>query len=537
MSLVIKLPFGCPKCEKSHKSKFFLRWQSKADRYPAVKVELERETDRFKNPDGYSVKGFICPGCGWGGRKDDDPITVHTTKSEADSTLFFSEEYHRDYYYLGRCHECNAQHAQPTHASLVEDYFDYYAKNEYSCRACSDDVVAAPSGCSNLGWSIQAEFSFIHPGYDVTWVDLSADHSRGLLSVTESTRLWDTFSGEEIARFDNRRLAAPRPTFSNSGNRFLLEMGGGRVGLLDGKDARCLTVLDGHEGDVDTHYFSPDDRYILTSSRDNKTRLWDAETGRQINVLTGRGVFDGSGQRILARAQQVGVWHRDSGDFLWSEDVNDAPSYFDAFSPDGKRVLVKTGNLVQLLDAEDGTLAFEFKYKGDLYAAVFSPDASRIVMMDEEETILWNTESGQKIATLGDGLEGVGEASEPTKFHGVFSLDSGRMISQSVGNAFARVSCARTGRELAQLSEPGSRRLDSAALSSDGKQAITTAGSCAILWDVDSARQIARLSEPANTDDLSIVRLYCDDKILLTHANGKSYKDDWRETVVIWREG
>ena len=44
-------------------------------------------------------------------------------------------------------------------------------------------------------------------------------------------------------------------------------------------------MLRGHEGAVRHAAFSPDGSHILTASRDNTTRLWDAANGAEIAVL------------------------------------------------------------------------------------------------------------------------------------------------------------------------------------------------------------------------------------------------------------
>ena len=60
-----------------------------------------------------------------------------------------------------------------------------------------------------------------------------------------------------------------------------------RGGLQPDRDAADLLMLSGHEDRVDDAVFSPDGRRVITASRDNTARLWDAETGTALAVLRG----------------------------------------------------------------------------------------------------------------------------------------------------------------------------------------------------------------------------------------------------------
>lgn len=48
-----------------------------------------------------------------------------------------------------------------------------------------------------------------------------------------------------------------------------------------------IAVLKGHENWLSYAEFSPDNRYIVTSSNDGTARLWDAATGQSLAILEG----------------------------------------------------------------------------------------------------------------------------------------------------------------------------------------------------------------------------------------------------------
>ena len=57
--------------------------------------------------------------------------------------------------------------------------------------------------------------------------------------------------------------------------------------IWDAATGKQLQVLTGHQAGFWTVVFSPDGTKVLTASEDNTARIWDAVTGKQIAVLSG----------------------------------------------------------------------------------------------------------------------------------------------------------------------------------------------------------------------------------------------------------
>ena len=57
--------------------------------------------------------------------------------------------------------------------------------------------------------------------------------------------------------------------------------------IWDAESGAELQRLTGHEGFVTSVAFSPDGRRIVSGSRDRTLRIWDAETGAELQRLTG----------------------------------------------------------------------------------------------------------------------------------------------------------------------------------------------------------------------------------------------------------
>lgn len=112
--------------------------------------------------------------------------------------------------------------------------------------------------------------------------------SGDLLTSTENAIfVWDVTNGERIARIGGQP-ASVEGVVAHSGGTRLVTMGGD--GLLQDWDADALVrarALDGHTEQIRIARFSPNGRWVVTSSWEDPPRIWDAETGRTVRILHG----------------------------------------------------------------------------------------------------------------------------------------------------------------------------------------------------------------------------------------------------------
>ena len=128
------------------------------------------------------------------------------------------------------------------------------------------------------------------------------------------------------------------------------------IWLYDAQTGEEINLLTGHTSGVFSVAFSPDANTIASGSSDRTVRLWDANTGRLLRTLTG---------------------HTE-----WVEGV--------AFSPDGNTIASgSSDDTVRLWDANTGRLLRTLTgHTGSVRSVAFSPDANTIATGSGDGTVL-----------------------------------------------------------------------------------------------------------------------------------------------------
>jgi WD40 repeat protein len=156
------------------------------------------------------------------------------------------------------------------------------------------------------------------------------------------------------------------------------------------------------------------------------------------------------------------------------------------FSPNGTRLLTRSGNFVYLWDMETRQLLHCLKgHKHDVTSTAFSADGKRIVTASMDNTArLWDAATGKEVLTL--------HGHESYVTSAALSADGRRIVTASTDST-ARLWDTNTGKELAVLRGHGDF-ISASAFSADSVRVITVSkDSTARLWDANTGKELTVL--------------------------------------------
>ena len=266
--------------------------------------------------------------------------------------------------------------------------------------------------------------------------------------------------------------------FSPDG-KLLATVDGNTARLWDANTGKQLQQLKGHKGQVNSVVFSPDGKLLATASLDKTARLWNANTGKLLRQL---------------------MRHQSS---VWSV----------KFSPDGKLLATTTSwdKTARLWDAETGKQLQQLKGHQDSVNSVeFSPDGKLLATASWDKTArLWDANTGKQLQQLKAHQSPVNSVE--------FSPDGKLLATTTLFDETARLWDANTGKQLQQL-KGHKGDVNSVKFSPDGKLLATASNDgTAGLWDANTGKQLQQLK--GHLGQMKSVELSPNGKLLATTSN------------------
>ena len=188
------------------------------------------------------------------------------------------------------------------------------------------------------------------------------------------------------------------------GSRIISGSWDNTIRIWDADTGRQLALLSGYEADVLATTISPDRRVIASGGRNNAIRIWDAETGDKIATLTGHGrdvlaiAFSPDSRWIVSgsRDKTVKIWDASEGKELQTLTGHDASVYAVAFSPDGREIISGSRDgVIRIWNAKSGERLDELtRHEDGILSLKYSRDGTRIVSGSEDQTVrIWDVAS------------------------------------------------------------------------------------------------------------------------------------------------
>jgi WD40 repeat protein len=291
----------------------------------------------------------------------------------------------------------------------------------------------------------------------------------------------------------------------------------------------------GHTEAVRSVAYSPDRKRVVSGSRNDTLRFWDAENDQSIgwpikeHTATVNSVaYSPDGKRVVSGSwdRTVRIWDVGSGQSIGlplgghTEVVSSV-----AYSPDGKQVVSGSwDHTVRIWDVESGQ-SIGLSLRGHTKAVnsvAYSPDGKRVVSGSWDHTVrIWDVESGQCI-----GLPLKGHTGAVSSV--AYSPDGKQVVSGSL-DCTVRIWDVESGQSIGLTLNGHTRAVDSVAYSPDGKQIVSGSQDNTIrLWDVGCGHYIGLPLEGHSKGVTSVA--YSPDGEQIVSGS-------WDRTVRIWEVG
>ncbi len=353
-----------------------------------------------------------------------------------------------------------------------------------------------------------AQITFMGPGAagkgTVTWkgtlnqlavkrVDVTSDGKTAVLVCGTTTFLMDAATGKSLNGFGGKvasaalsengkhvallsdfvaqvwlyEIADPKKlqTFRHAGLTSMALSRDGKLLLTGSKDASAilwdaakgdakkLYSFQGHAQAVTTVALSGNGKFAVTGSQDRSAILWDATTRKRIRVFLSHAApvthmaLSGDGKRLVACADyRATLWGPADGKILQRYQVGAITCV--AISRDGRHIVAGTADqsAQRWADDSDKRLSVYEGHPGPVICVALSGDGRILVTGSDDKAILWDAAKGEKLRSI-ESLRGAA---------------------------------------------PLSSRIAGVALSSDGKQLITTMALDleVVMWDTANGSKI-----------------------------------------------
>jgi len=320
-----------------------------------------------------------------------------------------------------------------------------------------------------------------------------------------TVRLWDARTSHGARVFADNDDAVRSAVFTPDGKRLVMlsqpDNAPGVARVLDVSTGKVVLTLADASGQAAV---SPDGRIIAAAGPKGVVKLWNAQTGNEIRVLSGHRyrasclAFSGNSQLLAsvsvlpdAKDQrrvvaEIKVWDVASGDERFTvhghaQLAAETPVSTVAFSPDGSRLATAgSDGIVQIRDSATGKVLLTTpKHPEAVQALAFSPDGQLLA----EACGLFEIRPQITLRDMKTGKEaGVLRGHSGSIYGLAFTPDGKRLASASMDRTVKLWDVAQREELLTLVGHQG--RVNSVAFSADGRRLVSAShDKTARVWD------------------------------------------------------
>jgi WD40 repeat protein len=256
-------------------------------------------------------------------------------------------------------------------------------------------------------------------------------------------------------------------TITADGLRALSGSWDNSVKVWDLESGRELQTLNGHSASVSCVAATPDGRHAVSASEDDTLKIWDLESGREVRTVVGhwgsvKGVAITPDGRYIVSAswdKTLRIWELSSGRELRTLKGHQAPVTSVIIVADGRwAVSTSEDDSVRVWDLESGSELQRFTGHSDVVFHVAAcPRQPWLISASRDKTLkVWDLKSGGEIRTLhghSDFVYGVAVTSDGRhalsasrdRTLKVWDMESGRVVQTLTGHSASVTSVAAIG--------------------------------------------------------------------------------------------
>jgi len=251
-----------------------------------------------------------------------------------------------------------------------------------------------------------------------------------------------------------------------------------------------MQTLEGHTSSVYAIAVTPDGKHAISGSSDTILRVWDIEKGEEMQTLEGhtdsvRAVaVTQDGKHVVSGSwdNTLRVWDIEKGEEMQTLEGHTNSVNAVAVTPDGKHAISGSDdNTLRVWDIESGEEKQTLEGHTSLVIAVaVTPDGKHAISGSDDNTLrVWDIESGEEIQTLeGHTSLVIAVAATPDGKHAISGLDDNTL----------KVWDIESGEEIQTLED----HIDSVravAVTPDGKHAISGSSDNTLrMWDIENGQ-------------------------------------------------